>query len=134
MSVYFSQEADGRGHAIWRADDASPDEYLCGVSLALYNTGPRVRELFAELVNAAAVQHRRRFATEVAAPAERLSALECSRCEQPEALDIMHRARQCGDLSKLERSPAGHVLGCCKTRVIGGYTGRPNASRPTARF
>ena len=130
MPVYFLQDA-GVGRAVFRASDEAPDEFLCSVELTAYNSDSQVRDRFAELVNAVADHFRR--AHVALAPASRLAGLPCETCTAPEADDIRHRAGQISDASELALSPGGFPIGCCKRRIVGVMSGRPDAPRPAAR-
>jgi hypothetical protein len=125
-AVYFSQDPDGRGTALWHATDDAPGVYCCGVDLSAYNADGRVSELFAELTAAVADYHRRMFATEAVAPTSRLSGFDCEKCEAPEAADVRFNASQ--GSGALALSPGGHPAGCCKIRVVGGYSVRAPVS------
>jgi hypothetical protein len=133
MPVYFVQEASGVGKAVFRPTESAEDAFLCSIDLTAYSE-PRVRDLFAELVNAVADHFRRKYLAEVAAPASRLAGLPCETCEAPEADDVRFRAGQISDASELQLSSNGYPIGCCKRRIVGAFGGRPDTSRPAARW
>jgi hypothetical protein len=130
-AVYFTQEAD-RGVAYWHATDDAPGIFLCAIELGSY-TDPQVCARFAELVAVAAAYRKSKFTAEVADPAARLAALPCATCENPEAADVLHLARQVADISELALSPSGYPIGCCKVHVVGAMGGRPDTPRSAVR-
>ena len=130
-AVFFSQDSDGRGTALWHATDDGPGVFCCGVDLSAYNADARVSQLFADLVAAVADHFRRVHAVESVAPASRLAGFDCEKCEAPEAADVRFYAAQSS--GALELSPGGHPAGCCKVRIVGAFGSRPDAPRPAAR-
>jgi hypothetical protein len=117
MPVYFIQES-GVGKAVWRASDDATDVYLCGIDLQAYGD-ERVRERFAELATAAADYYRRTHVAASVDPAGWVAELPCSDCSAPEAADVLHRARNSASINELGVTGGGHVVGCCKSRVVG---------------
>jgi hypothetical protein len=58
----------------------------------------------------------------------------CSKCNEPEAAEILHWARQASDLSELRMSASGlYPLNCCRVRIVGAFGGRPDTLQSTAR-
>jgi hypothetical protein len=131
-AVYFVQEA-GRGCAYWRADNDTTDVFLCAVALDVYDSESEVRDRFAALVEAVAACYRRSLVAGTDTPASRLAGFPCETCKTPEADDIRHHVAQVADVSELELSPGGLPINCCKVRVVGGMTGRPDTPRSAVR-
>ena len=118
MPVYFLAEGS-RGTAVWRVSDNATDQYLCGVDLQAYGD-EKVRERFSELATAAADYYRRaHVAAGTADLTAWISELLCSDCSAPEAVDVLHRARQAASISELGVTGGGYPVGCCKSRVVG---------------
>ena len=133
MPVYFLAEGS-RGTAVWRVSDNATDQYLCGVDLQAYGD-EKVRERFAELATAAADYYRRTHVAASVDPAGWVAELPCSDCSAPEAADVLHRARNSASINELGVTGGGHVVGCCKSRVVGVVSGGSDArtARSAAR-
>ena len=132
MPVYFSQDQDGRGTALWHATDDGPGVYCCGVDLGAYHNAPRVSALFADLVAAVADHFRRVHAVEAVAPTSRLAGWPCETCQSLEGQELRSRVGQLSSAGEIPLSPGGLPLNCCRVQALAAF-GRPDEPRPAAR-
>jgi hypothetical protein len=125
MPIYFIQEED-HVTAVWRASEEAPDVFLCSTNLNAYNGEHQVRDRFAELVNVLADHCRRQHVAKAIDPAAWIAELPCASCTSPEAVDVLHHARQAASITELSLTGSGYVAGCCRSRTVGVIGSRPD--------
>ena len=125
-------EQDGRAAAYWQGADSESPTFLCAMASDAYNSKPALRQRFMEL--AAMMATGREVAVTKVAPAASTpwwASLPCARCDNPVAVDVMHRARMALELAEMQTSPnSGLPLGCCRLRVLGQMTSDPREAQP----
>ena len=131
MPIYFIREAN-TGRAVWCSSEGAEEVVLCSVNLVAYESEAAVRDRFGELINAVADHCRRQQVVGAIDPAAWIAELPCANCTTPLAADVLHRARQSASISELG-VVGNYVAGCCKSRVVGAFGGRPDAPRAAAR-